>query len=76
VAAASILMFTFSPLVRRALWMGLISIALTLGMVVFTVLAWKDGYWRILGRAHYTLVALGAVGFLWALEQIHLLGVW
>jgi len=70
------LMFTFSPLVRGVLWMGLISIALTLGLVVFTVLAWKGGHWRILGRAHYTLVALAAVGFLWALGQFHLLGLW
>lgn len=70
------LMFSFSPLVRGILWMGLASIALTLGMVVFTFLAWKDGHWRVLGRVHYTLVTLAAVGLLWALGRFHLLGLW
>ena len=34
-------------------------------VVVFTVLAWREGYWRIAGRIHYTLFAAAAVMLLW-----------
>jgi CubicO group peptidase (beta-lactamase class C family) len=31
--------------------------------VLGAVIAWRNGYWRLSGRLHYTLVALAGVGF-------------
>ena len=38
---------------------------LAVGAVVFTVLAWRRGYWTLAWRIHYTLVTLGAVAVVW-----------
>ncbi len=54
------------------LW--LIAAILTVGAVVFVVLAWKNRYWSPLARAHYTLVTLGALAFIWFLNYWNLLG--
>ena len=58
--------------------LGFISIplaVLTIGAVVFTVLAWKNQYWQIAGRVYYTLVTLAAVAFVWFLNYWNLLGM-
>jgi hypothetical protein len=47
---------------------------LTMGAIVFTVLAWKNRYWGVIGRVHYTLVTLAAVAFIWFLNYWNLLG--
>jgi hypothetical protein len=52
-----------------------LALALTAGLVWFTFLAWKDGYWSLAGRVHFSLVVAGAAGFLWLLLQWGLLGV-
>ncbi|WP_417317780.1 serine hydrolase domain-containing protein [Emcibacter sp.] len=39
----------------------LVGILLTAGMVYFAVRVWKDKFWRLGRRIHYTLVTLGAV---------------
>jgi hypothetical protein len=55
------------------LW--LVSVPLTLGVVVLTVLAWKDRYWGVASRVHYTLVALaGVLSFLF-LSNWNLIGL-
>ena len=36
---------------------------LAAGAVVYTVLAWNRGFWRVAGRIHYTLATLAAVAF-------------
>jgi CubicO group peptidase (beta-lactamase class C family) len=46
----------------------------TLGALAMAVLAWRDGYWGLLGRVHYTLVALTALVFLAVLRYWNLLG--
>ncbi|WP_232057946.1 serine hydrolase domain-containing protein [Cohnella abietis] len=43
------------------LFMPIILVLLTLGMLTFSVLAWKDKYWTVLKRVHFTLVTLSAV---------------
>ena len=48
---------------------------LAVGAVFFTVLAWKNQYWRLAGRVHYTLGTLAAVGFVWFLSYWNLLGM-
>ena len=55
------------------LW--LLSVPLTVGIVVLAALAWKDRYWGVAGRVHYTLVALAAVVFVLFLNNWNLIGL-
>ena len=59
---------------RLVLLMALLAAVLTIGALVYTVLAWKDSYWGVVGRVYYTLVTLAAVGFVWFLNFWNLLG--
>jgi len=52
----------------------LLTAILTVGLVVFTVLAWRDDYWSVLGRLHYSLVTLAALVFTWFVNYWNLLG--
>jgi CubicO group peptidase (beta-lactamase class C family) len=52
----------------------LLSTVLTIGVLIFTFLAWKNKYWSVCGRLHYTLVALASLAFLWFLDYWNLLG--
>ncbi len=45
---------------------------LTLGMLIFSVLAWKNGYWKFGGRLLYTLVTLSGLVFTWIVNYWHL----
>jgi hypothetical protein len=49
-----------------------VTVLLTLGMVAFTILAWKEGYWRLGGRLFYTLVTLMGLVFIWIINYWHL----
>jgi hypothetical protein len=45
------------PLITKiALGLGVLAAVLTVGALVYAVLAWKDGYWGVSFRAYYTLV--------------------
>ena len=59
---------------RLVLLLALLAAVLTVGALVYTVLAWKDRYWGIAGRVYYTLVTLAAVAFVWFLNYWNLLG--
>jgi hypothetical protein len=59
---------------RIVLGLGVLSALLTIAALVFTVLAWKNRYWGIAGRAYYTLVTVAAVAFVWFLNYWNLLG--
>jgi hypothetical protein len=59
---------------RIVLGLGVLSAVLTVGALVYTVLAWKKGYWGIAGRAYYTLATVAAVAFVWFLNYWNLLG--
>jgi hypothetical protein len=44
-------------------------------------IAWKNRYWRLTGRLHYTLVALAGIGFTsflynWNLLTFGFAGLW
>jgi CubicO group peptidase (beta-lactamase class C family) len=52
----------------------LLTAILTVGLVVFTVLAWRDDYWSALGRLHYSLIAVAALVFIWFVNYWNLLG--
>jgi len=47
---------------------------LTLGLLVFTVLAWKNQYWSVIKRLQYSLITLAALGFVSFLNYWNLLG--
>jgi hypothetical protein len=53
---------------------GVLAAVLTAGALVYTVLAWKNGYWGIAARAYYTLVTVAGVAFVWLLDYWNLLG--
>jgi CubicO group peptidase (beta-lactamase class C family) len=47
---------------------------LTVGLQVFTVVAWKNQYWSVIERVHYSLITLAALGFVSFLSYWNLLG--
>jgi CubicO group peptidase (beta-lactamase class C family) len=59
---------------KVTLGLGVLSALLTIGALVYTALAWKDGYWGVAFRAYYTLVTVAAVAFVWFMNQWNLLG--
>jgi hypothetical protein len=61
-------------LTEAALGLALLAAGLTVGAVACTALVWRRRYWSIIGRAHYTLLTLGALGFIWFLNAWNLLG--
>ena len=64
-----------TPLISRiVLGLGVVSAALTVGALVYTVLAWKNSYWGITARVYYTLVAFAAFAVVWFLNYWNLLG--
>ncbi|MES0360965.1 MAG: serine hydrolase domain-containing protein, partial [Anaerolineales bacterium] len=52
----------------------LIMSALTIVMVIFTVLAWVRRDWSLAWRVYYTLVMVASVAFIWFLNSFNLLG--
>jgi CubicO group peptidase (beta-lactamase class C family) len=51
-----------------------IATVLTLGLAVFTVLGWKNKYWSVIARSHYSLITLAALAFIPLLTYWNLLG--
>jgi CubicO group peptidase (beta-lactamase class C family) len=68
------LVFGVSLAYKVTLGLGVLSAVLTVGALVYTVLAWKNGYWSTVFRAYYTLVTIAAVAFIWFLNFWNLLG--
>ncbi len=67
-------LFGVSLVYKIVLGLGVLAAALTIGALVCTVLAWKNGYWSTVYRAYYTLVTVAAVAFVWFLNYWNLLG--
>ena len=63
-----------TSLTKVALGLALLAAALSVAAVAGTALAWRRRYWSVVGRAHYTLLTLGAVAFVWFLHEWNLLG--
>jgi len=59
---------------KIVLGVGVFSAVLTVGALIYSVLAWKRGYWGIATRVHYTLVTVAALAFVWFLNYWNLLG--
>ncbi len=68
-------MFNATPAYFIALLViPLLTAILTVGLLIFTVRAWREGYWSIFGRVHYTLFTLAALAFTWFVNYWNLLG--
>lgn len=68
------LMYGVPPLLPFVLVLPLLAVVLTIGALGFTVLAWRNRYWDMIGRVHYTLVMLMSLAFIWFLNYWNLLG--
>lgn len=53
---------------------AIVAAVLSLSSTALAVLAWKNGYWNIAGRVHYSLVVLALLAFIWWLNNWNLLG--
>jgi CubicO group peptidase (beta-lactamase class C family) len=67
-------LFGVSIIYKIVLGVGVLGAVLTVGALVYSVLAWKSSYWGIAARVHYTLVTVAAVAFVWFLNYWNLLG--
>jgi hypothetical protein len=63
-----------SLFIRIVLGLGVLSAVLTVGALVYVVLAWKDRYWGVAIRAYVTLVTAAAVAYVWFMNYWNLLG--
>jgi CubicO group peptidase (beta-lactamase class C family) len=63
-----------SLILKFALGLGVLAAVLTVGALVSTMLAWKNGYWGIAGRLYHTLATVAAVAFVWFSTYWNLLG--
>jgi hypothetical protein len=63
-----------SLIYRIVLGVGVLAAVLTVGALLYSVVAWKNSYWGIAARVHYTLVTVAAVAFVWFLNYWNLLG--
>jgi CubicO group peptidase (beta-lactamase class C family) len=63
-----------SLIYKVVLGLGVLSAVLTVGALVYAVLAWKNSYWGVAARVHYTLVTVAAAAFVWFLNYWNLLG--
>jgi hypothetical protein len=52
----------------------LLTAALTAVLLALAVMAWKNRYWSLVGRLHYTVITLAALGFVWLANYWNLLG--
>jgi CubicO group peptidase (beta-lactamase class C family) len=66
--------FGVSMIYRIVLGLGVLAAVLTVGALIYSALAWKNSYWGIAARVHYTLVTVAAVAFVWFLNYWNLLG--
>ncbi len=63
------------PLAYKILMgLGVLSALLTVGALIYVVMAWKNHYWSLAFRSYYTLVNIAAFAFVWFLNYWNLLG--
>jgi hypothetical protein len=69
------LAFGVAPLLTTVFILALVSAILAVGVVILAFLAWREGFWSLGGRVHYTLVAVAQLSFTWELAYWNLLGM-
>jgi CubicO group peptidase (beta-lactamase class C family) len=56
---------TTPPLLAAVLTVPVIAAVLTVAAAVFAALAWKEKYWTVAERVHYTIVTVALLALLW-----------
>jgi CubicO group peptidase (beta-lactamase class C family) len=74
IAGFPALAFGVSPMAKVMLWFLLGGGILGLVIPFFAIFVWVKNYWSILGRIHYTVVGVAALGFFWWLNYWNLFG--
>ncbi|WP_262695691.1 serine hydrolase domain-containing protein [Kordiimonas aquimaris] len=69
------IVFNIPTALKVALWLPDIASITALGVLWFAVQSWRDGYWRLGRRIHYTLVALSGLFMLWFYYYWNFFGV-
>jgi len=69
-----VIAFGVPPSMANLLRATPIAAALVGVMLIGTIVAWRNRYWRFTGRLHYSAVALAGVAFVWFLYHWNLLG--
>ncbi len=67
-------LFGTTPLARAVLLLLLLSAVLTGLTLIFTIIAWRQSFWSLLGRLHYSLVGLLGLTFIGLLHYWNILG--
>ncbi len=52
----------------------IVTAVLSIVLLVLAILAWKNRYWSLVGRLHYSLVTLAGLVFVWLANYWNLLG--
>lgn len=68
------LVYGIHPTVVALLCIPPVAVGLTIGLPIFTLLAWKNSYWSLMGRLHYSIITLAALAFIPFLNYWNLLG--
>jgi CubicO group peptidase (beta-lactamase class C family) len=68
------LMYGVPSALKVFLVFPIISAVLTIGVLIYTVLAWKKKYWTGCERLHFTLILLASLIFIWFLNYWNLFG--
>jgi len=68
------LMFGVPSALKLFLVFPIISAVLTIGALIYAVLAWKKKYWIGCARLHFTLIVLASLIFIWFLNYWNLFG--
>jgi CubicO group peptidase (beta-lactamase class C family) len=61
-------------IVEIVMGLAVLAALLTVGALVYTVLAWKNRYWGVAYRVYYTLATIAAAAFVWFLYYWNWLG--
>ncbi|MGI6207969.1 MAG: serine hydrolase domain-containing protein [Anaerolineae bacterium] len=57
--------FGMPPALNALLTVPYLTSVLAIGVAVFAVLAWVKGWWTLIGRLHYTLIAAAGLALVW-----------
>ena len=68
------LVYGVPAVVVALLCIPLLTTVLTVGLPIFTALGWKNNYWSVIRRSHYSLITLAALAFIPFLVYWNLLG--
>lgn len=69
------IIFDIPTALRVALWLPDLASIAAIAVLWFAVQAWRNGYWRVGRRVHYTLVALSGIFMAWFYYYWNFLGV-